>query len=142
MTGLASNSGARENGCMEENRPSRTAQGAAIHRAAHQFLDKPPVFADPLALPIIGGEAAIELEARRNDLYPDGRSNSLRALIAARSRLSEDTLAEAAAEGVRQYVLLGAGLDTFAYRAGHNFRGLCVFEVDHPATQNWKRARV
>ncbi len=57
-----------------------------------------------------------------------------------RSRFAEDCLAEAHARGVRQYVLLGAGLDTFAYRAG--LPGLTVFEVDHPATQAWKRARL
>ena len=141
MTGLASQSLTRENRGMEENRPSRTAQGAAMHRAAHQFLDKPPIFADPLALKIIGREAETEL-LNRNDLYPEGRGVSLRALIAARSRLSEDTLVEAVAEGVRQYVLLGAGLDTFAYRAGRTFPGLKVFEVDHPATQGWKRERL
>lgn len=125
---------------MEENRPSRTAQGAALHRAAHQLLDKPTVFADPLALRIIGEEDAAEL---RKGTHPhtEGRSG-LRALIAARSRLGEDTLAEAIAQGLRQYVLLGAGLDTFAYRAACNFPGLSVFEVDHPATQGWKRERL
>ncbi|MGN6517028.1 MAG: class I SAM-dependent methyltransferase [Rhizomicrobium sp.] len=127
---------------MEENRPSRTAQGAAMHRAAHQLLDNPPVFSDPLALRIIGNEAETELRTRQNDLYPDGRGTGLRALIAVRSRLSEDTLAEAVSEGVRQYVLLGAGLDTFAYRADRKFPHLRMFEVDHPATQGWKRKRL
>lgn len=127
---------------MEENRPSRTAQGAAMHRAAHQLLDNPPVFADSLALKIIGNDAETDLRNRRNDLYPEGRGTGLRALIAVRSRLSEDTLAEAVGHGVRQYVLLGAGLDTFAYRAARAFPGLRVFEVDHPATQGWKRERL
>ena len=126
---------------MEDNRPSRTAQGAALHRAAHQLLDNPPVFADPLALKIIGDEAERELRNSQNDLYPEGRVG-LRAFIAARSRFSEDTLAEAVKSGVRQYVLLGAGLDTFAYRAAKMFPGLSVFEVDHPATQGWKRQRL
>jgi methyltransferase (TIGR00027 family) len=61
----------------------------------------------------------------------------LRAFVAARSRYVEDRLAEAVARGVRQYVVLGAGLDTFAYR--NPFAGLRVFEVDFPATQAWKR---
>ena len=126
---------------MEDNRPSRTAQGAALHRAAHQLLDNPPVFADPLALKIIGDEAERELRNSQNDLYPEGRVG-LRAFIAARSRFSEDTLAEAVKSGVRQYVLLGAGLDTFAYRAAKMFPGLSIFEVDHPATQGWKRQRL
>jgi len=60
--------------------------------------------------------------------------------MAARSRYAEDELARAVAHGVRQYVVLGAGLDTFAYRNPHP--GLRVFEVDHPATQAWKRGQL
>src|ERR1700744_833636 len=130
-----------DNGSMEANQPSRTAQGAAMHRAAHQILDRPPVFEDPLALKIIGPEAEAELR-NGNDPRTDRRAAGLRAFIAARSRFSEDTLAEGVAKGVRQYVLLGAGLDTFAYRAARNYPGLAVFEVDHPATQGWKRERL
>lgn len=126
---------------MEDNRPSRTAQGAALHRAAHQLLDNPRVFADPLALKIIGPEAEAELRGGV-DPHTEIPRSGLRAFIAARSRFSEDTLAEAVAEGVHQYVLLGAGLDTFAYRAAKAFPGLRVFEVDHPATQGWKRQRL
>ena len=123
---------------MEMNTPSRTAQGAAMLRAAHQLLDRPPVFADSLALEIIGRDAAAELGAR--DEQAVTQSQGLRLFIATRSRFTEDCLAEAMARGVRQYVLLGAGLDTFAYRGGRE--GLRVFEVDHPATQGWKRARL
>ena len=125
---------------MEDHQPSRTAQGAALHRAAHQLLDTPPVFTDPFALKIIGREAESELRAALIRIRTERAG--LRAFIAARSRFSEDTLAEAVAEGVRQYVLLGAGLDTFAYRAAKAFPGLSVFEVDHPATQGWKRERL
>jgi methyltransferase (TIGR00027 family) len=139
--GLARQSLTRENRLMEDNQPSRTAQGAALHRAAHQLLDNPPVFADPLALKIIGPEAEAELRGGTNP-HTEVPRTGLRAFIAARSRFSEDTLAEAVAEGVRQYVLLGAGLDTFAYRAAKTFPGLSVFEVDHPATQGWKRQRL
>lgn len=124
---------------MEASQPSRTAQGAALHRAAHQLLDHPPVFADPLALRIVGEEAAGELRAGRDPHAMTGAAG-LRAFIAARSRFSEDCLAAAMARGVRQYVLLGAGLDTFAYRAPRP--GLRVFEVDHPATQGWKLSRL
>jgi len=127
---------------MEANQPSRTAQGAAMLRAAHQLLDKPPVFVDPLALRIIGSEAESELRKFQDAPQTDRPRTGLRAFIAARSRFGEDTLAEAVAEGVRQYVLLGAGLDTFAYRAAKSFPGLAVFEVDHPATQGWKRQRL
>lgn len=124
---------------MEQNQPSRTAQGAAMHRAAHQLVDHPPVFVDPLALTIIGQEAETELREGR-EVRATAPSSGLRAFIAARSRFTEDCLAEAMARGVGQYVLLGAGLDTFAYRATR--KSLRVFEVDHPATQAWKRARL
>ena len=104
----------------------------AIRRAAHQLVDVPPVLDDPIAVRLVGpgyrgqmGRAA----------HPVGRD--LRAFVAARSRYVEDQLADAVARGVRQYVVLGAGLDTFAYRNPHG--GLRVFEVDFPATQEWKR---
>ena len=126
---------------MEPNQPSRTAFGAALHRAAHQILDHPPLFADPLALKIIGPEAEAGLRSGRSwHGRRSNASNALRTRIATRSRLAEDTLVHAYADGLRQYVLLGAGLDTFAYRA--NIAGLAIFEVDHPATQAWKRSRL
>jgi methyltransferase (TIGR00027 family) len=124
---------------MEQNQPSRTAQGAAMHRAAHQLVDRPPVFDDPLALKIIGEEAATELREGR-EARAMTEATGLRAFIATRSRFTEDCLADAMRRGVGQYVLLGAGLDTFAYRAPR--KGLRVFEVDHPATQAWKRERL
>src|ERR1700744_1784037 len=126
---------------MEDNSPSRTALGAAMHRAAHQLLDHPPIFADPYALRIVGPQAQAELRSGASR-HADVRIRGLRAFIAARSRFSEDKLAEAVAHGVPQYVLLGAGLDTFAYRAAQTYPGLAVFEVDHPATQGWKRERL
>lgn len=126
---------------MEVNQPSRTAQGAAMLRAAHQLVDTPPVFADPLALRIVGDEAAKELHAG-HDHRAMAQIAPLRLFIATRSRFTEDSLAEAYASGVRQYVLLGAGLDTFAYERARAFEGLSIFEIDHPATQGWKRARL
>jgi O-methyltransferase involved in polyketide biosynthesis len=126
---------------MEALTPSRTAQGAAMHRAAHQLLDTPPIFEDPLAVRIIGPEAEQELRGG-TDWHARDRAGGLRAFIAMRSRLAEDGLSSAVARGIRQYVLLGAGLDTFAYRAGDGFSGVTIFEIDHPATQAWKRARL
>ncbi len=126
---------------MEANQPSKTAQGAALHRAAHQLVDLPPVFPDPLALKIVGEDAATELRAGR-DPHADFGSATLRAFVAVRSRFAEDALAEAYAVGVRQYAILGAGLDTFAYQRAGAFKGLAIFEIDHPATQGWKRARL
>jgi methyltransferase (TIGR00027 family) len=119
---------------MQEGKFSRTAQRVAIRRAAHQLLDQPRVLDDPLALRIIGSETAEEL--RSNPKEHHAFSRAFRAFMAARSRYAEDELARAVAEGVTQYVVLGAGLDTFAYRNPHP--GLRVFEVDHPATQAWK----
>ncbi len=124
---------------MREGRPSRTALGAALHRAAHQVLDRPRVFDDPLAVPILGAEGRRELDERCKHAAAGAE---LRAFVAVRSRLAEDALAERVAHGVRQYVVLGAGLDTFAYRNPHGKAGLRVFEVDHPATQDWKRERL
>jgi methyltransferase (TIGR00027 family) len=126
---------------MKDNSPSRTAQGAAMHRAAHQLLDRPPIFEDPYALRIVGPEAEAELRGR-DSRHAGPRGRGLRAFIAARSRFSEDALAKAVEQGVPQYVLLGAGLDTFAYRAAETYPRLAVFEVDHPATQGWKRERL
>ncbi|MGD0270329.1 MAG: class I SAM-dependent methyltransferase [Candidatus Sulfotelmatobacter sp.] len=123
---------------MQERTFSRTAQRVAIRRAAHQLLDLPRVFDDPFALRIIGSEAAEEL--RSNPKEHHAFSRAFRAFMAARSRYAEDELARAVTRGVTQYVVLGAGLDTFAYRNPH--AGLRVFEVDHPATQAWKREQL
>lgn len=123
---------------MHEARPSHTAEMVAMRRAAHQVFDgDPKVFTDPLALRIIGPEAEARMRARRQQ-HPFAKAG--RALIVARSRFAEDELARAVGRGVRQYVVLGAGLDTFAYRnIDHALR---VFEVDHPATQVWKKERL
>jgi methyltransferase (TIGR00027 family) len=122
---------------MQTGQFSRTALGAAAHRAAHQILEGGRIFVDPLAVRILGaeGDALIE-EARAN---PQRRG--LRLFIAARARFAEDAVAEAVARGVRQIVVLGAGLDTSSYRARHD-ESVRMFEVDHPATQAWKRARL
>jgi len=122
---------------MRSGMPSATAQSAATYRAVHQVLDHPHVLDDPLALPILGRESLASLQS-----IVDRQSRSMRASIAMRSRHAEDRLAIAVGRGVRQYVVLGAGLDTFAYRNVYTNAGLRVFEVDHPATQQWKRQRL
>lgn len=124
---------------MREGRPSVTAQRVAERRAAHQLFDNPKVFDDPVALRIIGEEAAGKLSATPATAQTPV-SRALRAFMAVRSRYAEDQLAEALRRGVTQYVILGAGLDTFAYR--NPYPTLRVFEVDHPATQAWKRSRL
>jgi methyltransferase (TIGR00027 family) len=121
---------------MEQAIASRTALSVALRRAAHQLHDPPVVFNDPIAVPILGSE--YEEQLRRTPLRSDRPfSTALRAFVVGRSRYAEDNLKRAAGNGVKQYVLLGAGLDTFAYR--NPYPQLRVFEVDHPATQQWKR---
>ena len=150
---------------MEDGKPSSSAIGVAIQRAVHQVLDDDPkILRDPLALQIVEGlvrenfalywpqryatasttapassrqdilDAAEEL---RKPMWTLIRSHPL-----VRSRFTEDCLTEAVAGGVRQYVVLGAGLDTFAYRQPPWAKDLQIFEVDHPATQQWKRVHL
>jgi methyltransferase (TIGR00027 family) len=121
---------------MEPGQPSRTARAAAAHRAAHQLLEQGRVFADPLALRILGEDAA---GLAQTEDFPQRRA--MRLFIAARTRFAEDALAQAIAQGVTQLVVLGAGLDTYAYRNPPDQR-LRIYEVDHPATQAWKRGRL
>ncbi|MBE1160045.1 class I SAM-dependent methyltransferase [Dyella acidiphila] len=123
---------------IQTGKPSRTAWLMANLRAVHQLLDQPLVLDDPVALRILGTEAAALL---RDDpyVYNDPFARGLRAILIVRSRVAEDELLRSVAAGARQYVVLGAGLDTFAYRNPHRAAGLRVFEVDHPSTQQWKR---
>jgi len=116
---------------MENGQPSRTAFSAARYRAAHQIIEGGGIFSDPLAVPILGVPPDAE-EA------PDRRG--MRLFIAARTRFAEDALAVAVNNGTRQLVVLGAGLDTFAYR--NPWPELRVVEVDHPDTQAFKRERL
>jgi methyltransferase (TIGR00027 family) len=127
---------------MHESEPSKTALGAAAYRAMHQFLDGGRIFADPLALRILGAYGLVlKVQAKLHPKVIDAH-RGMRLFVSARSAIAEARL-KAAVEtrGVRQMVVLGAGLDTFAYR--NPFEGqLRVFEVDHPATQAWKRRRL
>jgi methyltransferase (TIGR00027 family) len=118
---------------MESGRASKTALRVAIRRAAHQIMEQPRILDDPIAVRLLGPGFARDMERASHRVARD-----FRAFMAARSRYAEDRLAEAVANGVAQYVVLGAGLDTFAYR--NPFPALRVFEVDFPATQEGKRA--
>jgi methyltransferase (TIGR00027 family) len=122
---------------VQSGQPSRTAWAAAAHRAAHQVIEQGRIFSDPLAVRILGQDA--ETVAREAETQPSSRA--MRLFIAARTRFAEDSLAAAVQEGARQLVVLGAGLDTYAYRSPFGDR-LRIFEVDHPATQGWKRERL
>ena len=112
-----------------------------MRRALHQVADAEPlIFRDPYAVPILGQKADRELK-RKPSLLDSLYAKPIRAWMVMRARVAEDTLAAAVREhGALQYLVLGAGLDTFALRNPHP--GVRVFEVDHPATQAWKRERL
>jgi len=121
---------------MMPNEPSRTALMIARQRAAHQVLDHGSILCDPFAMKILGEDEKDVLQfATKHPLASIGRL-----FTAARSRIAEDAASRAIEGGVRQIVILGAGLDTFAFRNPHG--GLEIYEVDHPATQAWKRERL
>src|SRR5262245_2885065 len=123
---------------MKPNDPSRTALMIARQRAAHQVLDHGAVLNDPFAIKILNEDEKDVLQfANAHPLASIGRL-----FTTARSRIAEDALSAAVERGARQIVILGAGLDTFALRNPHGARQIRIYEVDHPATQVWKRQRL
>jgi len=110
---------------------------AARHRAVHQLLEQGRIFSDPLALRILGEDP----EALVRDAEQHPLARRMRIFIAIRTRFAEEALATAVERGASQLVVLGAGLDTYAYRGAWRER-VRIFEVDHPATQGWKRGRL
>lgn len=120
---------------MKPTVPSRTALTIARQRAAHQVLDHGSILGDPFAMKI--------LREDEKDVLPFANAHPLasigRLITAARSRIAEDALSAAVKRGVRQIVILGAGLDTFALRNPHAAQQIRIYEVDHPATQASKR---
>ncbi|MEV0299104.1 class I SAM-dependent methyltransferase [Nocardia sp. NPDC050710] len=120
---------------MQNGRPSATARAIGHIRALHLRADNGSIFNDPLAERILGEPVLPETELDRG-LDPDVVRRR-RLYIAARSRFADDCMAAAIARGTEQVVILGAGLDTAAYRNTHT--NVRVFEVDHPDTQDWKR---
>ena len=122
-------------------KPSRTAVNAAMWRAAHALLDdEPKILVDPWPGPSSASTATRRCWPRTPPTRR--RVPGIRTPFAVRNRYAEDELAEAVGRGIGQYVILGAGLDSFAYRRPDLMRRLDVYEVDHPASQAWKRARV
>jgi methyltransferase (TIGR00027 family) len=125
----------QRSGISETGKASRTAVMTAHARGAHLLIYGPrAVLTDWLAWPLVGSEAE-SMTARSRAAFGDS-APLLATWVAARSRFTEDWLA---ASGAQQYVILGAGLDTFAWRQPGHVR---VFEVDHPASQAWKRSRL
>jgi methyltransferase (TIGR00027 family) len=119
--------------------PDSTAVRVALWRAMHVQLDPPPhVLDDVVGLELADPEADWR---SRGDMHPEG-TKTFRAAMVARARFVEDLVEERAAAGVEQYVLLGAGLDTFAQRRPVLASRLRVFEIDRPEPQAWKRRRL
>ncbi|HTV55720.1 MAG TPA: SAM-dependent methyltransferase [Terriglobia bacterium] len=123
---------------MKPNEPSRTALIPARQRAAHQILDHGSILYDPFAMKILREDEKAVLQFA--NAHPLGSIGRL--FTAARSRIAEDALSGNVKRGIRQIVILGAGLDTFALRSPHGARQIRIYEVDHPATQAWKRQRL
>ena len=118
--------------------PDETAVRVALWRALHLEVDPPPhVLADDIGLKLA---APADGWRDRPDMSPFTRP--FRASVLARARYIEDLVAEQSARGVEQYVILGAGLDTFAQRRTELASRLLVFEIDRPGPQAWKRQRL
>lgn len=123
---------------MREGQPSRTAIMVAALRALHPRLDRPVIFDDPFARAVLPPQVAKRVAEQPESFSTSFMARYLRTFVVVRSRFAEDQLAEAVTRGVNQYVVLGAGFDTFALR--NPFAGVRVFELDHPATQKTKLA--
>jgi methyltransferase (TIGR00027 family) len=127
---------------MSDRNASNTALGTLFMRGVHQLLDaKPLILDDPAALTMLGEDAVRQIKNNRNN-HQTLEARALRTHVVLRSRFAEDRLAEAAGRGITQYVILGAGFDTFAYRQPAWTKALKIFEVDQPATQAQKRLRL
>jgi methyltransferase (TIGR00027 family) len=123
---------------MKPREPSRTALMIARQRAAHQLLDHGSILHDPFAMKILREDEKDVLQfANQHPVASIGRL-----FTTARSRIAEDALSRAVERGVRQIVILGAGLDTFALRNPHGALEIRIYEVDHPATQAGKVERL
>lgn len=124
---------------MTDPQVSLTAQGVASLRAAHQLIDDlPRILDDPVSVQLVGPEFVARIRTNPEPLR-EPRLAALRCHVLLRSRYSEDRLAAAVAAGTRQCVIIGAGLDTFAYRRPPWARDIRIFEVDHRASQDIKR---
>jgi methyltransferase (TIGR00027 family) len=127
---------------MSDNKASHTALGTAYLRAAHQLLDAQPLlFDDPVALPLLG-PAGLKLIQDTADNYRSLEMLALRSHVVLRSRFTEDRFAAAVSRGITQYVILGAGFDTFALRQPSWAKNLKIIEVDHAGTQTMKRSHI
>jgi methyltransferase (TIGR00027 family) len=135
---------------VESDKPSRTSEAAAVHRAVHLLLDdEPKILVDPLALRLVESALGAWRDAGMSkgvDLKVEASKpvfKQLRSRLVMRSRYAEDCLADGVGHrAICQYLILGAGLDTFAFRQPSWAQSIQIFEVDHPATQRDKRERI
>ena len=136
---------------MEDGSPSQTALMVAVLRAHHcHFAPEPKILKDTTALPLSGMADLDAVKDYKNGVieFFSGLSSRETAesfvqqitdSVCMRSRLVEERLTKARTQGLEQLVILGAGLDSTAYRCTDQLNGLPVFEIDHPATQHWKK---
>jgi methyltransferase (TIGR00027 family) len=131
---------------MEQRLPdgvSKTAFGVGVLRALHRIVDSEPwVIDDPISTVLFGDVARARLDRHVASALGHARADALRGHVLVRSAFAEERLRDAVARGIRQCVVLGAGFDTFAYRQPGWMQGVRLFEVDAPATQAEKRARL
>ncbi len=127
---------------MAERKASDTAFGVAVLRAVHQLIgEEPKILDDPVIVRMLDEATRIRIQNHPQDYQTPARQ-ALLSNVLIRSRFAEDHLAEAVARGIRQFVILGAGMDTFAYRQPTWTDKLQIFELDHPASQNAKRGKL
>lgn len=139
---------------MEDGSPSQTALMVAVLRAHHcHFAPEPKILKDTTALPLSGMADLDAVKDYKNGVIEFFSGLSCRETaesfvqqitdsVCMRSRLVEERLTKARTQGLEQLVILGAGLDSTAYRCADQLDGLPVFEIDHPATQHWKKTRL
>jgi methyltransferase (TIGR00027 family) len=129
---------------MEQGRASTTAMGTALMRAAHTRLDSPVLIDDPWGdLFVLDAEReAMLARAGTDDLDAVLRAHPSYGTVILRAHYAESALSDAVARGIRQYVIIGAGMDSFALRRPEFAHELEVFEVDHPDTQQLKAQRL
>lgn len=127
---------------MPDKNASGTALGTLYMRAVHQLLDaRPLILEDPSSLILLGEDKITEIK-KNHKHHRMKAASALRTHVVLRSRFAEDCLADAARRGITQYVILGAGFDTFGFRQPSWASKIKIFEVDHPATQQQKISRL
>ena len=126
---------------MKRTKASRTGELTAVMRAIHQTADEEPkILADSIAPRLV--DTAGEDDEWLTAILGHPFAKQWRAGFLIRNRYAEDCLAECVERGLQQYAILGAGLDTFAFRQPPWATSLCIYEIDHPATQRWKCDRL